>query len=387
MLSSLWDGGASDELNYANFISITAIVPLPLGLTRRFKRLTTLLLCNIIPAQRPLRSLYNLTTLSITSNLRPPMDARFEYRTSDFFELLLCTPRFLHLRHSGIGPSIYDVTPEWVVPLGFLETLHLHHCWLQVKILRHLAISLDIKELSIHTHVQPEPHDVEAMFHVTHRRWRFIPFHVDFYQEGRDGCRLLFVGACFQKRSRDLAEFPVFTLELSFSNTALRPITVFSQYVKSFQPLSKTNIQELVINSYQWPRGWTSDPVYDLLQLLPALWKLVLKGCNESPFYEALSRFRVEGRRGKRGLIACPRLTVVEISPIVGFRKCLGGQAARCPRLVMDLSALVQTRKVCGAPLKRLTIVFPAQYQKEARYVEERVTFGPGMRAVRVRVA
>ena len=106
----------------------------------------------------------------------------------------------------------------------------------------------------------------------------------------------------------------------------------------------------------------------------------MLKGCNESPFYEAPCR-----DRGKESP-ACPRLTVVEINPIVEFRRCLGGQAP-CSQLVVRLSTLVEVRKGSGVPLKRLDVVFPAQCQEEAWYVEWKVMMDLGMWEVRVRAA
>jgi hypothetical protein len=95
------------------------------------------------------------------------------------------------------------------------------------------------------------------------------------------------------------------------------------------------------------------NPVYDLLQSLSALRRLVLKGCNEGPFYEALCH-----DRGKKSLV-CLRLTVVEINPIVEFRRYLGGQAP-CPQLVVRLSTLMEAKKGCGVPLKTLDVVSPA---------------------------
>lgn len=140
------------------------------------------------------------------------------------------------------------------------------------------------------------------------------------------------------------------------------------------------------IGGFRGKQGTQCTTSYN--RCLPVLWKLVLKGCNETLFYEALSWVRIEGRRGKRGLvIVCPHLTATEINPIVGFRKCLGVQTAPCPRLVKDLSTLVQTRKVRGPPLKRLGILFPAQYQKEAWYVKDRAIIDFEMWGVRVRVA
>lgn len=124
------------------------------------------------------------------------------------------------------------------------------------------------------------------------------------------------------------------------------------------------------IGGFRGKQGTQCTTSYN--RYLPVLWKLVLKGCNETLFYEALNRVRIEGRRGKRGLvIVCPHLTLVKINPIVGLRKCLGGQTTPCLRLVKDLSTLVQTRKVRGVPLKRLDIVFPARYQKEVRYAKD----------------
>jgi hypothetical protein len=182
LLSCLEGGAASYDLCYANLTSATAVVPLPPGLACRFTHLTTLPLCNVIPTRKPLNPLSTLTTLSIFSDFQPPVSPGYEYKISDFFELLLCTPQLRHLRLSGIGPSIYDMTHEWVVPLEFLETLHLHHCRLQAKILQHLSISPHTREVSLHTRVLP--HDVNTVFHITPKRWQFVPIRVDFYQEG-----------------------------------------------------------------------------------------------------------------------------------------------------------------------------------------------------------
>jgi hypothetical protein len=379
LLLRLEDGTPSDGFRYFSIASTTAVGPLPPGLTHRLTHLTTMVLRNIVPTWKPLESLSSLTTIHLVGDLQPPT---YEYNISDFFELLLRTPRLRHLLLSGIGPLIYDVMPEWIVPLDSLETLRLHHCRLQAEILRHLAISLDTKEVSIHAHVRSAPRDLGTVFSVIPRWWRFVPWHVDFYQEGRDRCHLLFVGTRSRKGSRDHpAEPPVLTLELSVTNTDPGFLTTFSGWcIESFKPLSTTGVQELVIHSYQWPRGQMDNPVYDLLQSLSALRRLVLKGCNESPFYEAFCR-----DRGKKSLV-CPCLTVVEINPIVEFRRCLGGQAP-CPQLAARLSTLVEARKGRGAPLKRLDVVFPAQCQEEAWYVERRVMMDLGMWEVRVRVA
>ena len=162
-------------------------------------------------------------------------------------------------------------------------------------------------------------------------------------------------------------------LELSFTNNVLESVTVApSQCIESFRPPPTTNIQELTIHSNRWLRGQTSNPAHRLLQSLPALRKLVLNGCNEISFYKTLVRVRSEGRHGKRKLsVVCPHLAVVEINPIVEFRKHLGGQAASCIQLATDLSVLMWEREGRGAPLKRLNIVFPAKCEKEARYVEK----------------
>ena len=61
----------------------------------------------------------------------------------------------------------------------------------------------------------------------------------------------------------------------------------------------------------------------------------------------------------------------MEINPIVGFRKHLGGQAASCIQLATDLSVLMWEREGHGAPLKRLNVVVPAKCEKGARYKEK----------------
>ena len=108
--------------------------------------------------------------------------------------------------------------------------------------------------------------------------WRcFISFLVNgdsfhststFYQEGRDSCRLLFYGARFREGSQyRLIELLVSILQLSFINTVLEPVTVFTnQCIESFRPLPTTNIQKLTIHSYRWLRGQTSNPAHKLLQ-------------------------------------------------------------------------------------------------------------------------
>jgi hypothetical protein len=83
--------------------------------------------------------------------------------------------------------------------------------------------------LSIHAHVRSAPRDLGSVFSVIPWWWRFVPWNVDFYQEGRDRCRLLFVGTCSWKGSRDHpAKLLVFTLELSVTNTDPCFLTNFS---------------------------------------------------------------------------------------------------------------------------------------------------------------
>ena len=373
-----------------NFTSTTSVTPLPPALTRHLVSLETLLLRNVIPTWSPLRSLYSLTTLSLVGDSRSPALLDFEYRISDFFESLLCAPRLRHLQLSGLGPTIYDVTADWVVPLEFLETLHLHHCCLQAEILYHLSISY-AREISIYTRVRSAHLCAGAVLNVTARRWRFVPFSVDFYQEGTDCYRLVFVGTrprCCSGRDNP-SELPVLTLEISVTDAAQRFGAAFSgRCIQSFRPLSAAQIQELTIHSYRGPQGQTDDPVYSLLQSLSSLRKLVLKGCDESPFYKALGRIKVQGMRGRRGLsLLCPHLAVVEINPIVEFQRYLGDGTPPCQKLVRDLSRLVQKRKGRGMSLKRLQIVFPAQCRKEARYVDKKLFLDFGIWAVRVKVA
>ncbi|KAF9649867.1 hypothetical protein BDM02DRAFT_3185945 [Thelephora ganbajun] len=381
----------SDGLCYMDITSITGVIPFPPGLTHHLTPLTTLVLHNILPTWKPLKSLATLTTLLIICDFQPSTaPPNYEYRISDFFELLLCTPRLRHLRLSGIGPTNYNVTPEWIVPLEYLETLDLH-CQLQAEILHHLSISLDTRVISVHARVRSALLNAGAVSCVTpsSRKWQFIPFRVDVYQEGVDRCRLLFVGIRLWNGSRDdLAELPAFTLEVSVTNTIHELNAPFSgQCIRSFQPLSTTNIQELTIHSYRCPRRQTSNPVYDMLSSLSALRRLVLKGCKESPFYKALSRVEVEGKRGKRRLfVVCPHLIVVEIDPIVGFRRFLGDRTPPSSQLATDLSVLMQERKGRGASLKMLDIVFPAQCEREARRLKEQLVAKPGVCTVSVRV-
>ena len=381
---------ASGEPRCISLTSTFAVAPLPPGLARHIISLKTLLLHNIVPTWNPPRSLYSLTTLSLVDNSQHPVPFDYEYKISDFFEFLLCTPQLRHLWLSGIGPTIYNVTSDWVVPLEFLETLHLHHCRLQVEILRHLSISFNTREISVHTRVQSAHLYAGAVFYISSSRWEFTPFSVNFHQEGTDSCRLLFVGTRLQESSGDnLSKLPALTLEISIADTAQRFNTAFSgRCIRSFRSLSVSYIRELTVHSYRRPQGQMENPVYTLLRSLSSLGKLVLKGCDESPFYEALSRIRVQGTRGRRGLsVVCPHLTVVEINPIVEFQRYLGDQTPPCRRLVEDLSKMMQKRKGCGAPLKRLQIVFPAQCREEVRYVEKKLFFDFGMWAVRVKVA
>lgn len=354
---------ASGGPHCINLTSTTAVTPLPPGLTHHLISLGSLLLCNIIPTWNPLKSLCSLTTLSLVGDSQPPISFDYKHRISDFFEFLLCTPQLHHLRLSGLGPTIYDVTPDWIVPLEFLETLHLHHCCLQAEILYHLSISLDTREISIHTRVRSAHLYTGAVLYITASRWEFVPLSVNFYQEGVDTCRLLFVGTRLREGSGDnLSELPVLTLEISVTDATQRFGTIFSgRCIQSFRSLSAAHIQELTVHSYRQPQGQMENPVHNLLRSLSSLRKLALKGCDESPFYEELSRIRVQGRRGKRGLsVVCPHLAVVEIDPIAEFQRYLGDQTP-CRTLVKDLSKLIQKRKGCGAPLKKLQIVFPAQ--------------------------
>ena len=320
------------------------------------------------------------------------MPLNFEYRISDFFEFLLCAPRLRHLRLSGLGPTIYDVTPDWVIPLEFLETLNLHYCCLQAEILHHLSISLDAREISIHTRARPGHLCAGAVLNITANRWEFVPFSVDFYQEGTDRCRLVFVGTRAQEGSSrgNLSELPVLTLEISVTAAAQRFAADFSgQCIQSFQSLSVVQIQELTVHSYRGPQGGVDGPVYNLLQSLSSLRKLVLKGCDESPFYKALSRIKVQGGCGRRDLSVsvCPHLTVVEIDSIVEFQRYLGDGTPPCEKLVRELSSMIQRRKGRGAPLVKLQIVFPAQCRTEARYVGKKLFLDFSMWAVRVKVA
>jgi len=375
----------SHGLRYLNLTSTTATTPLPPGLICHLTPLVSLVLCNILLTWKPQKSLFTLTTLSISGYFKPPMSLGFEYKISEFFEILLCTPRLRHLRLSGIGPTIYDVTPGWVVPLEFLETLCLHHCQLQAEMLHHLSLSLDLREISIHTHIRSVLLNVGVMSCVTPREWLFNPFRVDVYQEGRDRCRLLFVGTrCWRNNGDDLAEIPVMTLEVSVTNTTRGLDATFTgRCIKSFQTLSTANIREITIHAYRHPRRHAGDHLHNLLRSLSALRKLVLKGCNETPFYEALTRVAIKGRLP----VVCPHLAVVEIDPIVEFRRHLGYQAPPCSKLVTDLSTLTRKRKGHGAPLKRLKVVFPAECRVEARYVEKLI-FDLGMwTVIRVRVA
>jgi len=230
------------------------------------------------------------------------------------------------------------------------------------------------------------------VLNVTADRWDFIPFSVDFYQEGTDRCRLVFVGTRAQEGSSrgNLSELPVLTLEISVTHAARRSGAAFSgQCIQSFRSLSVAQIQELTVHSYRGPQGRADGPVYNLLQSLSSLRKLVLKGCDESPFYKALSRIKVQGRCGRRDLSVgvCPHLAVVEIDPIVGFQRYLGDGTPPCKKLVEDLSGLIQRRKSRGAPLIKLQIVFPAQCRTEARYVGKRLFLDFSMWAVRVKVA
>ena len=361
---------ASIGLHYLSVASTTAVIPLPPRLVRRLTLLKTLSLGNVLPPRNLPNSLTALTTLSIVGHSQSP---GYEYRISDFFEFLLCTPQLRHLRLAGIGPTIYDVTTEWVVPLVFLKTLYLHHCCLQTKIVHHLSISLDLREISIQMYARSTALNAGAVSCLTPRGWLFNPLCVDFYQEGRDRCCLRFVGTHLRTSGQDdLVDTPPFTLELSVTNAIQRFDTNFSsRCIQSFRPLSMASIRALTIHSYQ-PRGRLGNHVYNLLRSLPALAKLVLNGCSENPFYQALSRVRIDGKHGRRGrFVICPHLTEMEIDPIVEFRKCLGDQTPPCSKLAEYLFILVRTRKGCGAPLARLKITFPTRYRKEARFVED----------------
>jgi len=248
-----------------------------------------------------------------------------------------------------------------------------------------MSFSLDLREISIHTHVRLVPPGAGVMSCVTSRnlKWLFTPSHVDFYQEGWDRCRLLFGGTrCWRSNEDDLAEAPL-TLEVSVTSTTQGINTAFpGRCIESFWPLSTTNVRELTIHAYRHPRRQAGDYIYNLLRSLAALRKLVLKGCNERPFYEALSRVAIEGRLP----VVCPHLTVVEIDPIVEFQRHHGYKTPPCSKLVMDLSALMRKRKGRGVPLKRLKVVFPAECQVEARYVEKLVIDLDMWTVVRVRV-
>ena len=230
------------------------------------------------------------------------------------------------------------------------------------------------------------------MLNVTANRWEFIPFSADFYQEGTDRCRLVFVGTRAKEgSSRDnLSELPVLTLEIHVTDAAQRFGAAFSgRCIQSFQSLPAAQIQELTVHHYRGPQGRADDPVYNLLRSLSSLRKLVLKGCDESPFYKALSRIKVQGGCGKRDLSVgvCPHLAVVEIDPIVEFQRYLGDGTPPCKELVIDLSAMIQRRKGRGAPLMKLQIVFPAQCRTEARHVGKKLFLDFSMWAVRVKVA
>ena len=381
---------APDVLRSFHPTPIAAVAPLPPQLALHIVPLRTLWLRNALPTWKLSNALSALTTISLIGDSQSPAPFDCEYKISDFFEFLLCAPQLRHLLLSGLGPTLYDVMSGWVVPLEFLETLCLHHCRLQAEILRHLSISLDTRVISIHTRARLAPLNAGAVFHVTASRWEFIPFCVDFYQEGENSCRLLFVGNRLRKGGRgNPVELPVLTLEILVTDAAqITDTTLPSKCIWSFRLISTANIRELTIHSYRCPRGQTKDPVGNLLRSLLALRKLVLKGCDERPFYKVLSRIRVEGRRGMRGLYAvCPDLTEVEIDPIVEFQRYLGGPIPPCQTLVTDLSKLIQERELRRAPLKRLKIVFPAQCWKEAQYVREKLFADFGMRVVRVRVA
>lgn len=274
----------SDGLRSMSLMSTAAVIPLPAGLTRHLITLTTLLLSNVIPTSIWLDTLSGLTTLSLFTNAQPPATFDYEYRISDLFQLLLHTPQLEHLRLSGFGPTVYDVTPNWIVPLEFLETLHLHHCRLQEEILHHLSISLEMREISIHKRVRSVPPSVGAVLCITASKWEFIPSSVDFYQEGVNCCRLRFLGTRLLRGSRDgLVDSPVLSLEISVTNTAQLPDPTFpGQCLRSFRSLSTASVQRLAISSYQWPLGRAENPACDLLKSLPALKKLLLRGATKA---------------------------------------------------------------------------------------------------------
>ena len=374
-LERLGDLPRSGGLRSMSLTSTTAVVPLPSGMARHLTPLTTLLLCNILPMEIRVASLSALTTLSLVRNAESPTPRDYEYQLSDFFQLLLHTPQLQHLRLSGLGPTDDDVMDGWIVPLESLETLHLHYC-LHEEILRHLSISLETREISIHTRVPPAPLRDGAVSFITASKWDFVPSRIDFYQEGTNSSRLFFAGTRRLRGGRDnLADFPVLTLEIFVMKSTLLPDSTFSgQCLRSFRSLSTANVQKLIIHSFRWPRGQVENPVCDLLKLLPALRTLELRGCNEGPFYEALSKILVNGRHGQQGRsVICPQLTKMVIYPIVDFERYLGDQTPTCRKLVEGLSNLVKQRKKCRARPTSLKIVFPPHCQREVQYVIDNI--------------